>query len=100
MSFTLHPQLEADTCLICDLDICRVLLMSDARYPWLILVPRIPGLRDLHELPQPTHEGVFAEITSASSALQRIYRPYKINVAALGNQVEQLHPARDRSKPR
>ena len=89
--FTLHPQLAADTSLVASLPSCECLLMNDSRYCWLILVPRLPGLRDLHEIP-PAHRGqVFAEIDAASRALASASAPYKINVAALGNQVEQLH---------
>lgn len=89
--FTLHPQLAADTCLVTSLPLCECLLMNDSRFCWLILVPRLPGLRDLHEIP-PAHRGqVFAEIDAASRALASASAPYKINVAALGNQVEQLH---------
>lgn len=89
--FTLHPQLAADTSLVASLPLCECLLMNDSRYCWLILVPRLPGLRDLHEIP-PAHRGqVFAEIDAASRALASASAPYKINVAALGNQVEQLH---------
>ena len=91
MTFALHPQLEADTRLVMDLPLCSVLLMNDARYPWLILVPRIAALRDLHELEPGQRAPVLAEITAASHALERLFQPYKLNVAALGNQVEQLH---------
>jgi len=91
MSFTLHPRLAADTHFICELELCQVLLMNDERYPWLILVPTVADLRDLHELDQDLHAMAFSEITRASKALQETFAPYKINVAALGNQVEQLH---------
>lgn len=90
-AFQLHPQLAADTLRVADLTLCRVLLMNDARYPWLILVPRRPQLRDLHEV-DPSDSGVlFNEIRRASEALEHVYSPFKINVAALGNQVPQLH---------
>ena len=91
MTFSLHPQLAADTHHVTDLPLSSVRLMDDARYPWLILVPRVDGLRDLHDLDETRHAQAFAEITRASHALAQLYHPYKINVAALGNQVEQLH---------
>ncbi len=89
--FTLHSQLAADTTLVRDLDICRCLLMEDSRFPWLILVPRIADLRELHEVPRAQRETLFNEIAAASQALERVISPHKINVAALGNQVPQLH---------
>lgn len=91
MTFTLHPQLEADTVPVSDLALCRVLLMDDATYPWLILVPAKPDLRDLHDLAPEDDEAMMAEVRQASRALVAIHGPDKLNVAALGNQVPQLH---------
>lgn len=90
-AFELHPQLAADTFPVADLSLCRVLLMNDARYPWLILVPRRPELRDLHDVDASESAVLFSEIRRTSQALDRLYSPFKINVAALGNQVPQLH---------
>ena len=89
--FNLHPKLAADTSPITSLPLCECLLMNDSRFCWLILVPRLPGLRELHEIPPVHREQVFTEIEAASTALANARAPYKINVAALGNQVEQLH---------
>jgi diadenosine tetraphosphate (Ap4A) HIT family hydrolase len=91
MAFSLHPQLEADTAPLADLPLCRVLLMDDATYPWLILVPALDGLRDLHDLPAGEDARLMTEIRQASLALAALHSPDKINVAALGNQVPQLH---------
>ena len=90
-AFALHPQLAADTIEVARAACCRVLLMNDATYPWLILVPQRPGLRDFHDLPGPDMAATVAEIGAASRALQALYAPDKINVAALGNMVAQLH---------
>ena len=65
--------------------------MRDANYPWLILVPALPGLRDLHDLPSDWSATVMSEIKLASAALVELFDPVKINVAALGNSVPQLH---------
>lgn len=65
--------------------------MKDANYPWLILVPALPGLRDLHELSADWYPTVMQEISRASAALSDLFDPAKINVAALGNSVPQLH---------
>ena len=91
MSFELHPRLDQDCFRVCDLTLTRVLLMNDARYPWCILVPREPHLRELHDLPSTMRERLFTEIELVSVALQNLFTTEKINVAALGNQVPQLH---------
>ena len=90
-AFNLHPQLQADTTTVADLPLCRCLLMHDARYPWLILVPRVDGLRELHEVPANARASLFEEIDLVSRALQGVSGAHKLNVAALGNQVPQLH---------
>lgn len=91
MSFALHPVLKADTLPIIDLALCRVLLMRDATYPWLILVPRVPEMRELIDLSPADCTTVMREIRTASHVLCAVYQPDKLNVAALGNQVPQLH---------
>ncbi|MDE0419287.1 MAG: HIT family protein [Gammaproteobacteria bacterium] len=91
MSFELHEKLAADCEVLGDLDLCAALLMRDDRFPWVILVPRIAGLRDLHDLPRDRALDLFGEITAVSRALVDQYEAEKINVAALGNQVPQLH---------
>ncbi len=90
-NFEVHSQLLADCEQLGNLDLCSVLLMRDARFPWLILVPRINGLRDLHDLPANNREQAFTEIEVASEALRSYTSADKINVAALGNMVPQLH---------
>ncbi|MEE3132334.1 MAG: HIT domain-containing protein, partial [Pseudomonadota bacterium] len=90
-SFNIHKQLLADCEQLGNLDLCSVLLMRDARFPWLILVPRIDGLRDLHDLPATYRERAFTEIEITSEALRTYTSADKINVAALGNMVPQLH---------
>ena len=89
--FALHPQLAADTAEIARWDLCRVLLMNDSSYPWLILVPQRPGLRDVHDLVGGDLAAATAETVRASRLLASLYQPTKMNVAALGNQVPQLH---------
>lgn len=91
MSFQLHPQLAQDTLPIATLTHCELRLMNDARYPWCILVPRIPGLSGLHELPADSRSGVFDEIARVSTALLAERDVQRINVGALGNIVQQLH---------
>lgn len=89
--FELDPQLAADTETIGTLGLCRVLLMRDARYPWLILVPQKPGLVEIGDLDREDRIRLMDEITAAGDALSRLYAPEKINTGALGNIVRQLH---------
>ncbi len=89
--FELHPQLAADTVTAASWPLCEVLLMDDATYPWLILVPRRRELRDFHDLAPDDMVMAGEEIARASRALVALFDPVKINVAALGNMVPQLH---------
>ncbi len=90
-AFSLHPQLAADTYPVAETALCQVLLSKDARYPWLILVPHQPDLRELHDLAPSDQSVLMAEITHIAAAMQREWRADKTNVAALGNMVPQLH---------
>ena len=89
--FQLDSKLEADTYLIGDIGLCRLLLMDDSRFPWLIMVPRRPNIEELHDL-TPLDQTVLAfEITQTSEMLKDLTDCTKINVGALGNMVRQLH---------
>jgi diadenosine tetraphosphate (Ap4A) HIT family hydrolase len=90
-AFALHPTLAADTAEVTRLPLSRLLLRDDRTYPWLILVPERARLRELHEMDCTDRAVLMEEIAMASCALRDLYQPHKINVAALGNQVEQLH---------
>ncbi len=90
-NFTLHPQLAAECIVVGDLPFARVLLNNDANYPWLILVPRKPALVDLIDLADDDQIRLLREVSGAARALKEITRYDKLNVAALGNQVPQLH---------
>lgn len=89
--FELHPRLAADTVEVCRLPLSRVLLMDDARFPWLILVPERTGARELHRLDPADRARLMDEIVRASTALEALFSPDKLNVGALGNLVPQLH---------
>lgn len=91
MSFVLNPTLEKDTFFVADLPLSRLLLMNDARFPWLILVPRREGMRELVDLMPGDQDQLLREINSVSRCLQQLFKPDKLNVAALGNMVPQLH---------
>lgn len=89
--WTLHPQLDKDTAPVGDLPLCRVLLIKDAHYPWLVLVPRRPETVEIIDLDEVAQSQLMTEITRVSRALREITRCDKLNVAALGNAVPQLH---------
>ena len=91
MPFALHPRLAADTLEIARLPLCRLLLMNDARFPWLILVPEREGVREIHELEAADRALLIEEIAQVSRALVDMVEPDKVNVGALGNVVPQLH---------
>jgi len=89
--FTLHKTLAADTVEAARWPLCRVLLMNDSLYPWLILVPARLDRTEIHDLDPADQSHLITEIDRASRALSRLYSPHKINVAAIGNIVPQLH---------
>ena len=86
-----HPQLARDTVPVGDLPLARTLLTNDANYPWLILVPRLPGLVELIDLEENAQVQLLGEIAATARALKSITQCDKLNIAALGNQVQQLH---------
>jgi diadenosine tetraphosphate (Ap4A) HIT family hydrolase len=89
--FTLHPRLAADTIFVADWTLSRVLMMNDARYPWLILVPRIADASELFDLARQDRAALIEETTRAAHGLKRVTTATKINIGALGNLVPQLH---------
>jgi len=91
LPFALHPQLAHDTTPVGDLALARVLLMNDANYPWLILVPRRAGAVEIADLPDDDQVLLMREIAQASRALKAVSACDKLNVAAIGNVVPQLH---------
>ena len=90
-AFALHPQLTADTHVVGDMPLCRLLLLNDVQYPWCILVPRIPGARELHRLDDADQLQVLRESVALARAMEAVFQPHKMNIAALGNVVPQLH---------
>ena len=90
-NFTLDARLAAELHALGELALCRVLLFDDARFPWIVLVPRRPGLVEMTDLPHADRHVLLDEIGAAMDALKEVTAPYKLNVAALGNAVRQLH---------
>lgn len=89
--FKLNDRLDNDTIEICELSLCKVLLMNDANYPWLILVPMINDLTELHHIPTNRQADLLNDINQASEIMEKLFEPKSLNVAALGNVVTQLH---------
>jgi diadenosine tetraphosphate (Ap4A) HIT family hydrolase len=87
----LHPQLENDTAAVGDFDLSRLVVMNDRTYPWLILVPRRAGVSEIVDLLEPDRMQLMAEIAIASRALRSVVPCDKLNIAAIGNMVPQLH---------
>ena len=89
--YELHPQLAADTHPLAAFGLCELRLMDDANYPWLILVPRVAEARELIDLDAAQRLQLSEEIDRAAHLLRDAFRPHKLNIAALGNLVPQLH---------
>jgi diadenosine tetraphosphate (Ap4A) HIT family hydrolase len=89
--FVLDPQLARDTHFIGDMPLGRVLLMNDANYPWLILVPRHPGAVEIVDLDEDQRTQLMSEIALLAQVLKDVSACHKINIAAIGNGVPQLH---------
>jgi diadenosine tetraphosphate (Ap4A) HIT family hydrolase len=89
--FALDARLAADTWLVGDLPLCRVLMMRDARYGWLVLVPRHTDAVEVADLPEAAQATLWREAGAAGAALRAVTPCDKLNIGALGNIVRQLH---------
>ncbi len=91
MAFTLHSRLAADTFVLGEFPLCRLLLMNDRQYPWFILVPRRTDLREIYQMSEADQQQFWRESALLSQAAMAAFGGHKLNVAALGNLVPQLH---------
>ncbi|MBB5050005.1 diadenosine tetraphosphate (Ap4A) HIT family hydrolase [Rhodopseudomonas rhenobacensis] len=89
--WSLHTQLQQDTIDIGDLPLCRVLVIKDAHYPWLLLVPRRAKAAEIIDLGEVEQAQLMTEISRVGRALKDVTNCDKLNIAALGNMVPQLH---------
>ena len=89
--FKLDERLLKDTVALGDLALCRVLLMNDSRYPWLILVPRCADMSEVFQLSAAEQQQLWQETSHVGQVLKDIFQADKINIATLGNVVKQLH---------
>lgn len=90
-AFELDPRLAADCLPVGDLPLCRVLLMNDARFPWLVLVPRQAERVEVDDLDEADQARLWREVVATGAVLKDLTGGQKLNIAALGNQVRQLH---------
>ena len=89
--FVLTPRLVKATFPIGDLALCRVLLLNDSRYPWVLMVPRREGIEEIADL-TPADRAVFIEeLAAVSDAMRKRFQPYRLNIADIGNKAPQLH---------
>ena len=89
-NWRLHPQLQSDTAGVGDLALCRLLAINSADYPWLVLVPRRAGVTEIADLGDES-AALMTEIVAVSRALKALTGCDKLNIAAIGNVVPQLH---------
>jgi len=90
-AWSLHARLKEDTIDIGDLPLCRVLVIKDANYPWLLLVPRRPDIIEIIDLEEVEQAQLMTEVSRVARALKDVTKCDKLNIAALGNMVPQLH---------
>jgi diadenosine tetraphosphate (Ap4A) HIT family hydrolase len=90
-NFSLDPHLEADSLHITNLALCHVRLMNNARFPWILLIPRRPQVYEIFDLSETDRHTLMNELCLASGSLQLLTNAEKMNIGALGNIVPQLH---------
>lgn len=89
--FQLHPRLQQDCFTVGQFALSRILLMNDSHYPWCILVPQRPDIKEIYELSQADRQQLMDESCLLAKAMVDLYQPDKLNIAAIGNLVPQLH---------
>lgn len=90
-SFEVHPQLAGQSVFVCDLQLSRLALMNNQRFPWLLLIPRRDDITEIIDLPEQEQTILWREIAQISRLLRELFQPDKLNVATIGNLVPQLH---------
>lgn len=89
--FQLHPRLAEDSIVIGRFDLSLLLLSKDANYPWCILVPQVEDVFEIHHLSEAEQIQLIRESSRLSEVMTSLFDAHKMNVAALGNVVRQLH---------
>lgn len=90
-TFQLHAQLKQDCFIVGQFELCLVLLLNDSQFPWFILVPQRENIREIFELQNEDQQLLIQESSYFSQQLATIFEAEKLNVAAIGNIVPQLH---------
>ena len=90
-NFSVDPCIEKDSSFVINLDLCEIRLHHNAKFPWIILIPRQPRVFEIIDLSKTNMQLLIQEIALASKVMQKLYEPDKLNVANLGNVVPQLH---------
>jgi len=91
ITFQLHPRLKQDCIVIGRLDLCQLLMMNDSQYPWFILVPEKADIKEIYQLSKPERLTLTEESSYLAENLATLYHADKMNIAAIGNLVTQLH---------
>jgi len=89
-SFSLHPQIEADSTFITAVNLCQVRLHKNAAFPWIMLIPRV-NVVELVDMQPDEQQLLMQEICTASTVMRTLYKPTKLNIATIGNAVSQIH---------
>ncbi|MGO1502197.1 MAG: HIT domain-containing protein [Marinobacter sp.] len=90
-NYRLHERLAADTVSLGFSPLCEIRLMNDQSWPWVLLVPALAGIREIYELSAEQQQVLMQESSALSRGLMEAFGGDKLNVAALGNMVPQLH---------
>jgi diadenosine tetraphosphate (Ap4A) HIT family hydrolase len=90
-NFELHPRLKADSYGLGDLPLSRLLLINDTQFPWFVLVPRRDNIKEIYQLAEKDQIQLWQESSSLSQTIMALFQGDKLNVAAIGNLVPQLH---------
>lgn len=91
INFKLDPRLEQDSVFVCAMELCQVRLHRNAAFPWLMLVPQRDGMVEVLDLDSHAQDILWHEVRFAATAVQKLFTPKKLNIAAIGNITSQLH---------
>lgn len=91
MAFEIHPRLASSGFELGRIGGCRLQLKNNSLFPWLILIPEVEGIEDLHQLPPGQFEETMAAMRRVSEFVANYFQPEKLNVGCIGNQVRQMH---------
>jgi len=91
MTFQLHPRLQQDSIAIAQFELSEIRLINDSQYPWMILVPKRAYISEVYQLSETDQQLLQQESSWLAKTMAKLYQPDKMNIAAIGNMVPQLH---------